>query len=116
MILDLSSFFHSTIKINSEKAILKKFSNLNNSTNYPPCNISRLYEKKYRISLALAGFEIKDINIRLEKNILIIKSLRKKKEIYKNYIHKGIALRAFEKKFQLSGNIKIDNVCLKNGH
>ena len=66
---------------------------------------------EYNIALAL--FEKNDINIILEKDILTIKSSGKKKNISENFLYKGIAFRAFEKKFQLADNIKIKEATLK---
>ena len=86
-----------------------------NATGYPPYNISKIDDCAYRISIALAGFETNDIDIILEKDILTIKSSGKKKNISENFLYKGIAFRAFEKKFQLADNIKIKEATLKNG-
>ena len=88
---------------------------LESSNSYPPYNISKIDDFTYRISIALAGFETNDIDIILEKDILTIKSSGKKNNISENFLYKGIAFRAFEKKFQLADNIKIKEATLKNG-
>lgn len=115
MTLDLSSLFHATIGFDDIARILNNFSNSEQSNAYPPYNISKIDDFTYRISIALAGFETSDINIILEKDILIIKSAGKKKKINENFLYKGIAFRAFEKKFQLANNIKVKEARLKNG-
>ena len=115
MTLDLSSLFHTTIGFDDIARILNNFANSEQANTYPPYNISKIDDYTYRISIALAGFEIKDINIILEKDILTIKSSGKKKNISENFLYKGIAFRAFEKKFQLADNIKIKEANLKNG-
>ena len=115
MTLDLSSLFHATIGFDDIARILNNFANSEQANTYPPYNISKIDDYTYRISIALAGFEINDINIILEKDILTIKSSRKKKNISENFLYKGIAFRAFEKKFQLADNIKIKEATLKNG-
>ena len=115
MTLDLSSLFHATIGFDDIARILNNFANSEQANTYPPYNISKIDDYTYRISIALAGFEINDINIILEKDILTIKSSGKKKYISENFLYKGIAFRAFEKKFQLADNIKIKEANLKNG-
>ena len=115
MTLDLSSLFHTTIGFDDIARILNNFANSEQANTYPPYNISKIDDYTYRISIALAGFETSDIDIILEKDILTIKSSGKKKNISENFLYKGIAFRAFEKKFQLADNIKIKEATLKNG-
>jgi len=115
MALDLSSLFHATIGFDDLGRILNDFANTEQSNSYPPYNISKINEDKYRISIALAGFLREDITIILEKDILTIKSSGKKNNDKENFLYKGIAFRAFEKKFQLADNIKINGAYLKNG-
>ena len=115
MTLDLSSLFHTTIGFDDIAKILNNFANSEQTNTYPPYNISKINDTTYRISIALAGFETHDIDIILEKDILTIKSSGKKKHISENFLYKGIAFRAFERKFQLADNIKIKEATLKNG-
>ena len=115
MALDLTSLFHASIGFDEIAAILNNFANAEKTNTYPPYNISRINNFTYRISIAVAGFDIKDIDVILEKDILTIKSSGKKKNINENFLYKGIAFRAFEKKFQLADNIKIKEASLKNG-
>ena len=115
MTLDLSSLFHATIGFDDIARILNNFANSEQANTYPPYNICKIDDSTYKISIALAGFETNDIDIILKKDILTIKSSGKKKKISENFLYKGIAFRAFEKKFQLADNIKIKEASLKNG-
>ena len=115
MALDLSTLFHATIGFDEITKIVNNFVNSEQANAYPPYNISKIDDYTYRISMALAGFSAKEIIIILEKDILTIKSSGKKKNINENFLYKGIAFRAFEKKFQLADNIKIKEATLKNG-
>ena len=115
MTLDLSSLFHATIGFDDIARILNNFANSEQANTYPPYNISKIDDYTYRISIALAGFETNDIDIILVRDILTIKSSGKKKTTNENFLYKGIAFRAFEKKFQLADNIKIKEATLKNG-
>ena len=114
MTLDLSSLFHATIGFDDLGRILNNFANTEQTNTYPPYNITKINHESYKISIALAGFEAKDISIILEKDVLTIKS-KGKKNLDENYLYKGIAFRAFERKFQLADNIKINDASLKNG-
>ena len=115
MTLDLSSLFHTTIGFDDIANILNNFANSEQTNTYPPYNISKINDTTYRISIALAGFGTNDIHIILEKDILTIKSSGKEKNLSENFLYKGIAFRAFERKFQLADNIKIKEATLKNG-
>ena len=114
MTLDLSSLFHSTIGFDDLGRILNNFANTEQSNTYPPYNISKINNDTYKVSIALAGFEAKDISIILEKDVLTIKS-QGKNNTNENFLFKGIAFRAFERKYQLADNIKINGASLKNG-
>ena len=85
MTLDLSSLFHATIGFDDIARILNNFANSEQANTYPPYNISKIDDRTYRISIALAGFQTNDIDIILEKDILTIKSSGKKKNINENF-------------------------------
>ncbi|MAH89378.1 MAG: hypothetical protein CMJ06_04995 [Pelagibacterales bacterium] len=114
MTLDLSTLFHATIGFDEFGKILNNFANTEQSNTYPPYNISKINNDTYKVSIALAGFEAKDISIILEKDVLTIKS-QGKNNTNENFLFKGIAFRAFERKYQLADNIKINGASLKNG-
>ena len=115
MTLDLSSLFHATIGFDQLNRIFDDFSKSNQPGGYPPYNILKLDNNLYRLSMALAGFSIADISITLDANILNIKSDGKNYPTNEVYLYKGIAYRAFEKKFRLADNIRISGAFLNNG-
>jgi molecular chaperone IbpA len=115
MTLDLSSLFHATIGFDQLNRIFDDFSKSNQPGGYPPYNILKLDSNLYRLSMAVAGFSIGDITITLDTSILNIKSDGKKYPINEVYLYKGIAYRAFEKKFRLADNIRISGAFLNNG-
>ena len=82
-------------------------------SNYPAYNIVKDDEEHYRVEVALAGFSEDEINIQTEKGILTIEA--KKAEERGNYIHQGIAKRAFSKMFRLAEYMKVDNAQLIDG-
>ena len=82
-------------------------------SNYPAYNIVKDDEEHYRVEVALAGFSEDEINIQTEKGILTIEA--KKAEERGNYIHQGIAKRAFSKMFRLAEYMKVDDAQLIDG-
>lgn len=86
------------------------------STGYPPYNIERLEENRYTITMAVAGFSEKEITIEAKENLLFIKGDKSQDDsVEHNYLHRGIAERAFERRFQLADYVEIVGANLENG-
>jgi len=85
-----------------------------NQPSYPPYNIELLEEDHYRITMAIAGFDVADVDIELEKGTLTI-SGKKPEEATNNFLYHGIAGRNFERKFQLADHVKVTQAHLENG-
>ena len=81
--------------------------------NYPAYNIAKDDDENYRIEVALAGFSQKEINIQTEKGILTIEA--EKAEEHGNYIHQGIAKRAFSKMFRLAEYMRVEHAQFVDG-
>ncbi len=88
--------------------------NPNNNSNYPAFDVIKTDEKNYEINLAVAGFSQNEIEIISLQNILYIKG-KKVQNNSQNIIHKGIALRPFEKKFNLDPLIEVTEAILSQG-
>ena len=88
----------------------------NTPASYPPFNLKKTDENKYVIEMAVAGFAKQDIEITLEDNKLVIKgnASTDSKEA-EQYLHMGIASRAFTRQFTLADNVEIDNAEMLNG-
>lgn len=84
---------------------------------YPPYNIEKQGDDAYRITLALAGFAEKDLDIMVENDRLTIRGRREETEEKEtaNYLHRGIATRSFERSFRLADHIKVKGAELKDG-
>lgn len=84
--------------------------------NYPPYDIEKVSDDRYRITLAVAGFKPGDIDITARQNLLVI-SGRKAENRNKdgNYVHMGIATRAFERRFELADFVRADGADLQDG-
>ena len=93
----------------------RRFSN-QLSTNYPPYNVAKLQENLYEIEMAVTGFEKDEIKVTIEQNELTITGEGKDDvEIAVEYLHRGLALRDFERKFTLAEHMKVVSATIKNG-
>ena len=88
--------------------------NPNNNSNYPAFDVIKTDEKNYEINLAVAGFSENEIEIISLQNILYIKG-KKAQNKSQNIIHRGIALRPFEKKFNLDPLMEVTEAILSQG-
>jgi molecular chaperone IbpA len=82
--------------------------------NYPPYNIERCGEDAYRITLALAGFKVDEINITAEQNALIVEG-NKQETLHCDYLYHGIAARPFRRVFNLADYVKVMQASLRDG-
>ena len=83
--------------------------------NYPPFDLERLSEDKYRITLAVAGFGRDDIELTAHQNLLIVAGSKREKGEDSGYLHRGIGTRAFERRFQLADFIKVGHADMADG-
>lgn len=82
--------------------------------NYPPFDLIRLDDNRYRIEVAVAGFRRDEIDITSHQNQLLI-SGQKSEDETSNYVHRGIANRSFERRFALADHIQVRGADLKDG-
>jgi molecular chaperone IbpA len=85
------------------------------SSNYPPFNIAKIAENLYDIAIAVTGFEKDEIAVTVEANELTVKGERKNNDPEPEYLHRGLALRDFEKTFTLAEHMKVRKAEIKNG-
>jgi molecular chaperone IbpA len=82
---------------------------------YPPYNIELVSEDKYRIVMALAGFNRNEVEIVAERDTLHVSGRKQKDEVQRTYLHRGIAARDFEQRFQLADHVKVVGAAFDNG-
>jgi molecular chaperone IbpA len=84
------------------------------SVSYPPYNIETTGENAYTITMAVAGFGKSDISIESRENELVVTG-KKQEQDSKNYLHRGIAARNFERRFQLADYVRVADASLVDG-
>tara|TARA_B100000900_G_scaffold375657_1_gene357921 strand:+ start:224 stop:556 length:333 start_codon:yes stop_codon:yes gene_type:complete len=82
-------------------------------TNYPPYNVVKVDDEHFTVEVAVAGFSKDDISVTKEKNLLIIEG--KVEDDSKDFVHKGLASRAFKRSWTLADNVEIETAKLVNG-
>ncbi|MBX6323762.1 MAG: Hsp20 family protein [Rhodospirillaceae bacterium] len=113
---DLTPLYRFSVGFDRMARLLDAASRVDDSAaSYPPYNIEITGENAYRISMAVAGFGEKDLSIVAQENSLVISGRVEKPENEKQYLHRGIASRAFERKFELADHIKVVGASLVNG-
>lgn len=113
---DLTPLFRSSVGFDRLNEMFDSMTDVK-ETSYPPYNIEKLGESNYLVTMAVAGFGEDDIDITFQENLLIVQGDVQRQELPEEheYLHKGIASRAFEHKFQLADHIKVAGAELKNG-
>jgi len=87
----------------------------NNAVAYPPYNIEKTGEDAYRLTMAVAGFSQDEIDIIVHENTLSVTGKATPQEENGRYLHRGIARRAFERRFSLADHLKVTGASLDNG-
>ena len=113
--IDLTPLYRNSVGFDRMASLLDNALRSDSSSQgYPPYNIEVIEENRYTISLAVAGFTQDDLDINVEKGVLTVRG-NKADDSDKNYLHRGIANRAFERKFNLADYIEVTNADLDNG-
>jgi molecular chaperone IbpA len=113
---DLTPLYRSTVGFDRLARMLDEVST-SETPAYPPYNIERLGEDEYRITIAVAGFAATDVAIEVKGNALTVsgKKVDVKPERKTEYMHQGIAARAFERRFQLADHVEVKGAEMDNG-
>ncbi|MEM0921416.1 MAG: Hsp20 family protein [Pseudomonadota bacterium] len=82
---------------------------------YPPYNIEQSSENRYRITLALAGFEEEDLSITVEDRQLVIRGRQRDDSEGRIFLHRGIATRQFQRSFVLADGMDVSGATMENG-
>ena len=85
------------------------------STTYPPYNIEKTGENAYRISIAVAGFTADDLSVEMKDGAVIVSARKADEDEGRTFLHRGIATRAFERKFTLADHVRVDGASHVDG-
>ncbi len=114
--IDFSPLFRHSIGFDRMQRLLDSAARVESSANtYPPYNIEHVGDDGYRISLAVAGFGEKDLDVTVIENTLVVSGKLNEDGEDTTYLHRGIAGRAFERRFDLADHIKVNGGSLVDG-
>jgi molecular chaperone IbpA len=113
---DLSPLFRSTVGFDRMTRLLDAAGRMDGEApSYPPYNIEKTGENAYRVTMAVAGFSAEELNINVQEGVLTVTGKALKEEEPKQFLHRGIARRAFERRFELADHIQVTGADLANG-
>ena len=112
---DFSPYRRTTVGFDRLFDLLESQVRNNAGDNYPPFNIERRDEDSYRITLAVAGFRERDLDITAQQNLLTIQGKKRDETAEGEMLHVGIANRGFERRFELADYVRVDNADMADG-
>src|SRR3984957_1334783 len=112
--IDFSPLYRSVVGFD-RLADLLDAANSETANGYPPYNIERTDDNAYRIDIAVAGFKADELTIEVKENLLTVQGRKPANDEVKRYLHRGLAERNFERRFQLADFVVVQNAQLANG-
>lgn len=113
---DLTPYRRSTVGFDRLFDLIENSARLQQTGSYPPFNIERLSDDRYRVTLAVAGFKPDEIDITAQQNLLLVTGKKAEDEQDRaKFVHLGIANRNFERRFELADFVQVENASLADG-
>lgn len=113
--LDFAPLYRSAIGFDRLAQLMDNALRGDAQPSYPPYNIELVEQDKYKITMAVAGFERSELDIEVEQDSLKITGRKQRPATQATYLHRGIAARDFEHRFQLAEHVKVVGAKLENG-
>ncbi|WP_116811585.1 Hsp20 family protein [Steroidobacter cummioxidans] len=111
---DFSPLFRSTVGFDRIFDLLDNAQRVSTIDNWPPYDIVKTGEDQYRVTLAVAGFGENELNVTQERNLLLVSGERAAND-ETQYLHRGIAGRSFQRRFELADHVRVAGAGLANG-
>ena len=113
---DLTPLYRATVGFDRMADLLDRvLTQDSTASTYPPYNIEKTAEGAYRISIAVAGFAEPELSVEQREQELIVAARKAAEDQARTYLHRGIATRAFEKRFQLADHVRVTGALHENG-
>nr|WP_285200632.1 Hsp20 family protein [Rhizobium sp. CG4] len=111
---DFAPLFRSSVGFDRVFSLLENAQRARSPSDWPPYDIRKMGEDTYRIAIAVVGFDEDELDITFQSNLLTV-SGKKQDEPTDGYLHRGIAARPFEHRFELADHVRVNGADLKNG-
>ncbi len=112
---DLTPLYRSAIGFDRLAQLAEHAASNKGNSGYPPYNIELINEHRYRITMAVAGFTMDELDITSEGDKLLVKGTKAEEKEARKYLYQGIAERGFERTFQLADYVTVIGANLENG-
>lgn len=112
--IDFTPLYRSVVGFDRLATLLEAASTAQDS-GYPPYNIETVGEDAYRVEIAVAGFRSEELNIEVKENLLTVQGRKTANDDAKRYLHRGLAERNFERRFQLADYVVVADAQLADG-
>jgi molecular chaperone IbpA len=113
--VDLSPLYRTIVGFDRMAHLIETANRLDAAPGWPPYNIEQTGEDAYRIEIAVAGFGADDLQVELKEGVLAVTGRKAPAGEDRKYLHRGIAERGFERRFQLADHVKVVSADLENG-
>ena len=113
---DLAPLYRATVGFDQLADLMDRvLTDTSSAASYPPYNIEKTADDAYRITIAAAGFSEEDLNVEVREGALIVSARKSKEDEGRTYLHRGIATRAFERRFHLADHVRVTGASYRNG-
>lgn len=112
---DFAPLYRSTVGFDRLFSLIDQAARVEPSTTWPPYDIEKVAADEYRITMAVAGFTPDEIELTQHDTTLLVTGQKKGQEGERQYLHRGIAARAFRQSFNLADHVKVTGASLENG-
>jgi len=115
---DLTPLYRATVGFDQIADMMDRvMANDMSQTTYPPYNIEKTADDAYRISIAVAGFSEDDLSVEVKDHALVVsaRKVEEENEEGRTFLHRGIATRAFERRFQLADHVRVKGASHADG-
>jgi molecular chaperone IbpA len=112
---DFSPLYRSLIGVDHMARLIESALPAAEARDYPPCDIEKTAEDGYRISLAVAGFRADELEVTAQPNLLVVRGRKSDQQPDATYVHQGLALRPFERRFELADHVVVTDARYADG-
>ena len=113
---DLAPLYRATVGFDQIADLMDRVmaNDVSNQT-YPPYNIEKTADDAYRISIAVAGFSDADLSVEVKEKALVVSARKADEDDTRTFLHRGIATRAFERRFHLADHVRVTGASHQDG-
>ena len=113
--IDFSPLYRTAVGFDRLASLLDAAASQDSQGGYPPYNIERIGEDTYRVEIAVAGFKPEELNVEIKENLLTVTGRKAANDETRRYLHRGLAERNFERRFQLADYMVVTEANLDAG-